>query len=70
MNLEGLEMIVVLVIIVGFVKALEHLGLLEGNYEGRMLRNRKYFILKAVCCRALYFNLYVHVQCLSIRGAE
>lgn len=36
-------MIVVLVIIVGFVKALEHLGLLEGNYEGRMLRNRKYF---------------------------
>lgn len=43
MNLEGLEMIVVLVIIVGFVKALEHLGLLEGNYEGRMLRNRKYF---------------------------
>lgn len=50
-------MIVVLVIIVGFVKALEHLGLLEGNYEGRMLRNRKYFFLKAICCRALYFNL-------------
>jgi len=63
-------MIVVLVIIVGFVKALEHLGLLEGNYEGRMLRDRKYFILKAICCRALYFNLYVRVQCLSIRGAE
>lgn len=63
-------MIVVLVIIVGFVKALEHLGLLEGNYEGRMLRNRKYFILKAICCRALYFNLYMHVQGLSIRGAE
>ncbi|KAJ7423636.1 hypothetical protein WISP_33082 [Willisornis vidua] len=34
MNLEGLEMIVVLVIIVGFVKALEHLGLLEDNFEG------------------------------------
>ncbi|ETE61596.1 hypothetical protein L345_12651, partial [Ophiophagus hannah] len=29
MNLEGLEMIVVLVIIVAFVKALEHMGLLE-----------------------------------------
>lgn len=63
-------MIVVLVIIVGFVKALEQLGLLEGNYEGRILRNRKHFILKAICCRALYFNLYVDVQCLSVRGAE
>lgn len=63
-------MIVVLVIIVGFVKALEHMGLLEDKFEGRMLRNRKHFILKPICCRALYFNLYVHVQCLGIRGAE
>lgn len=69
MNLEGLEMIVVLVIIVAFVKALEHLGLLEGNYEGRTLRNRKYLIQK-ICCRALYFNLCVCVQCLSNRGTE
>ncbi|XP_039415444.1 Kv channel-interacting protein 1 isoform X6 [Corvus cornix cornix] len=36
MNLEGLEMIVVLVIIVGFVKALEHLGLLEDNFEDKI----------------------------------
>lgn len=68
MNLEGLEMIVVLVIIVGFVKALEHMGLLEDNFEGRILR--KYFVLKASCCRGFYFNLYVHVQHLSIWGAE
>lgn len=32
-------MIVVLVIIVGFVKALEHMGLLEDNFEGRIIRN-------------------------------
>lgn len=63
-------MIVVLVIIVGFVKALEHMGLLEDNFEGRILRNRKHFILKPSCCRGFYFNLYVRVQCLSIWGAE
>lgn len=63
-------MIVVLVIIVGFVKALEHMGLLEDNFEGRILRNRKHFILKPSCCRGFYFNLYVRVQCLSIWGAK
>lgn len=30
-------MIVVLVIIVGFVKVLENMGLLEDNFEGRIL---------------------------------
>ncbi|XP_032928871.1 Kv channel-interacting protein 1 isoform X2 [Catharus ustulatus] len=36
MNLEGLEMIVVLVIIVGFVKVLENMGLLEDNFEDKI----------------------------------
>ncbi|KAJ1127721.1 hypothetical protein NDU88_006114 [Pleurodeles waltl] len=35
-DLEGLEMIVVLVIIVAFVKALEQLGLLEVGDEGKI----------------------------------
>lgn len=39
MNLEGLEMIVVLVIIVAFVKALEHMGLLEDTDEGRIFKH-------------------------------
>ncbi|XDV17560.1 hypothetical protein PO909_023400 [Leuciscus waleckii] len=33
MNLEGLEMIAVLVVIVVFVKVLEHFGLLETSYD-------------------------------------
>lgn len=32
-------MIVVLVIIVAFVKALEHMGLLEDTFEGRMFNS-------------------------------
>lgn len=42
-------MIVVLVIIVAFVKALEQMGLLEDTYEGRMLKESlfgKAFVLK------------------------
>lgn len=35
MNLEGLEMIAVLVVIVVFVKVLEHFGLLETSYDGK-----------------------------------
>ncbi|KAL4641529.1 Kv channel-interacting protein 4-like isoform X3 [Arapaima gigas] len=34
MNLEGLEMIAVLVVVVLFVKVLEQFGLLETNYDG------------------------------------
>lgn len=35
MNLEGLEMIAVLVVIVLFVKVLEQFGLLEATVEGK-----------------------------------
>lgn len=35
MNLEGLEMIAVLVVVVLFVKVLEQFGLLEGSYYGK-----------------------------------
>lgn len=64
MNLEGLEMIVVLVIIVGFVKALEHLGLLEGNYEGRTLRTAKLFYSESHLLQSI-LSESVHVQRLS-----
>ncbi|KAI7814081.1 hypothetical protein IRJ41_007718 [Triplophysa rosa] len=33
MNLEGLEMIAVLVVVVAFVKVLEQFGLLEASYD-------------------------------------
>lgn len=58
-------MIVVLVIIVGFVKALEHLGLLEGNYEGRMLRNTELFYAESYLLQSIILES-VHVQHLSI----
>lgn len=58
-------MIVVLVIIVGFVKALEHLGLLEGNYEGRTLRNTKLFYAESHLLQSIILES-VHVQRLSI----
>lgn len=35
MNLEGLEMIAVLVVVVLFVKVLEQFGLLEAGYDGK-----------------------------------
>lgn len=35
MNLEGLEMIAVLVVVVLFVKVLERFGLLEAGYDGK-----------------------------------
>lgn len=35
MNLEGLEMIAVLVVVVAFVKVLEQFGLLEKSYDGK-----------------------------------
>lgn len=35
MNLEGLEMIAVLVVVVLFVKVLEQFGLLEVGYDGK-----------------------------------
>lgn len=35
MNLEGLEMIAVLVVVVLFVKVLEQFGLLESGYDGK-----------------------------------
>lgn len=35
MNLEGLEMIAVLVVVVVFVKVLEQFGLLEAGYDGK-----------------------------------
>ncbi len=36
MNLEGLEMIAVLVVVVAFVKVLEQFGLLEPSYDGKI----------------------------------
>lgn len=39
MNLEGLEMIAVLVVVVLFVKALERFGLLEAGYDGKNRAN-------------------------------
>ncbi len=35
MNLEGLEMIAVLVVVVLFVKVLERFGLLAASYDGK-----------------------------------
>lgn len=35
MNLEGLEMIAVLVVVVLFVKVLERFGLLAAGYDGK-----------------------------------
>lgn len=39
MNLEGLEMIAVLVMIVLFVKALEQFGLIDSGLEGKRHRS-------------------------------
>lgn len=39
MNLEGLEMIAVLVVVVLFVKVLEQFGLLEAGYDGKQTSN-------------------------------
>lgn len=39
MNLEGLEMIAVLVVVVLFVKVLERFGLLAGGYDGKETGN-------------------------------
>lgn len=39
MNLEGLEMIAVLVVVVAFVKVLEQFGLLEADYDGKEITN-------------------------------
>lgn len=39
MNLEGLEMIAVLVVVVLFVKVLEQFGLLADGYDGKETEN-------------------------------
>lgn len=39
MNLEGLEMIAVLVVVVLFVKVLERFGLLAAGYDGKETAN-------------------------------
>lgn len=36
MNLEGLEMIAVLVVVILFVKVMEQFGLLETGYDGKI----------------------------------
>lgn len=41
MNLEGLEMIAVLVVVVLFVKVLEQFGLLEASYDGKWKKSGK-----------------------------
>lgn len=43
MNLEGLEMIAVLVVVVLFVKVLEQCGLLEAGYDGKNKRKSSCF---------------------------
>ncbi|KAK2863203.1 hypothetical protein Q5P01_002736 [Channa striata] len=43
MNLEGLEMIAVLVVVVLFVKVLEQFGLLEASYDGKERANSFHF---------------------------
>lgn len=50
MNLEGLEMIAVLVVVVLFVKVLERFGLLADSYDGKETANsfrkwKGYFLL-------------------------
>lgn len=48
MNLEGLEMIAVLVVVVLFVKVLERFGLLAGGYDGKktpFTRGRDFFFV-------------------------
>lgn len=39
MNLEGLEMIAVLIVVVLIVKVLEQFGLLEAGYDGKKTAN-------------------------------
>lgn len=53
MNLEGLEMIAVLVVVVLFVKVLERFGLLAAGYDGKQ-RWRGCFLRRwATCCWSL-----------------
>jgi len=51
MNLEGLEMIAVLVVVVVFVKVLEQFGLLETSFDGKHKEGffMLYFFLSKNC---------------------
>lgn len=48
MNLEGLEMIAVLVVVVLFVKVLDRFGLLAASYDGKEAVGL--FLRAATCC--------------------
>lgn len=48
MNLEGLEMIAVLVVVVVFVKVLEQFGLLEAGYDGKIKEKKKCVVYSSV----------------------
>lgn len=50
MNLEGLEMIAVLVVVVLFVKVLERFGLLADSYDGKESANSFHVFFFFVLC--------------------
>lgn len=50
MNLEGLEMIAVLVVVVLFVKVLEQFGLLESGYDGKGTAKSFLSCHSTTCC--------------------
>lgn len=50
MNLEGLEMIAVLVVVVLFVKVLERFGLLAAGYDGKQRWRGCFLQRRATCC--------------------
>lgn len=53
MNLEGLEMIAVLVVVVLFVKVLERFGLLTAGYDGKQRWRGCFLQRRATCCWSL-----------------
>lgn len=52
MNLEGLEMIAVLIVIVLFVKVLEQFGLIEAGLEGKgvLFDGSSFFLFRLCSC--------------------
>ena len=60
MNLEGLEMIAVLVVVVLLVKVLEQFGLLEAGYDGKKTAN------SLICLKLALFSPFCRLNNLLL----
>lgn len=75
MNLEGLEMIAVLIVIVLFVKLLEQFGLIEAGVEGKGAISSVTFSLRCavmllICYHLTKFAVVLHAFLLCFANAR